>query len=1053
MENLIVPSGCTLNLGDNPVYVRASRIGGALNGGTLTPVADNSGPVALNTPSEGAVAGAGEVDEWTFFARMGQIITVVVETGGGNVPAPQLSFAEVRLFDSLSGLLSHASNSVAGLSVALADVLIPADGTCRVHIRAPASHPSSSGNYRLAVWEVSPDVAPLVLNQTTHGRIETPYSIDRWTFSALAGTQVRFDLINASAPGVAFTLRGPGGAILFSNLVNDSGLVNLPESGDYTLTAASTVGAYDIAYAFKVVETAQTPLAPGDTFTGQFTGSGQAQIFVITITNGGPLRITLNGGTSNRAELYAARGAPPTRGSFDGSAASGSGANRDLQILNAPAGQLYILVYGDHVPSPGAFTIQVSTAGVYLTGITPDRQANTVPFAMTLTGAGFEAGSTIELLGSGGILAGATTDVSVDSFTQMTANFPAGLVSAGLYSIRLRQPDGDTAILTNVFEMLAEGEARLTTRLIMPIQLVRIAMATIYVEYANEGTASMPAPLLMLRSADPDGSDRPIQSLDQTRIIQNFWAAGLPPGTAHEVFILASGNQPGMLHVGERRVVPVYFLGLRPPWDFSDNLVEMEIRYWTAEDPSPIDWTARKESLRPPTLDAATWDIVYANLTAELATTGDYVRMLSDNAQFLGRLGQVVTDVDKLWNAEVQQAYGFSAIPVLDSAVDSAVTAPGVTLDLARRFASNVRARNSMGWFGRGWYTPWQARLVVEDDGNLVKLVGEAGSARVFSRDTRNNGYFSGAGDSSALVSVGGGLYELRDSNGIFTRFRADGRVDYVQDPNGNRATATWDGAGRLLALAHTSGGSITLAYNGAGYVQTVVNSAGRSATYAYSGGYLQSVTTDDGKVTAYTYETAGTPAQRHALRTVTRGGATRTFNFDTRGRVTATFVAAGEQLVQFGYDSAGGVSITDAQGTTRLAFDHRGLLAKVVDPLGNVTTAEFNSELRLSRLIAPTGESQSLDWCDCGSLTRFTDELGHTTRFAYDNPFRRLTSFTDASGHTTAYTYNPRGNLLATTYPNNSAERFGAYSAAGLPQSYTNRRGQPLSYTYTPAG
>jgi RHS repeat-associated protein len=601
--------------------------------------------------------------------------------------------------------------------------------------------------------------------------------------------------------------------------------------------------------------------------------------------------------------------------------------------------------------------------------------------------------------------------------------------------------------------MLDPGEARLVTRVIMPGSLGRHAVATIYVEYANEGTASMPAPLLVLKSADPDGSDRPILTLDETRIVQNYWSAGLPPGTANEVFILASGAQSGMLNAGERRLVPVYYLGLQQPWNFSDNNVEMEIRYWTADDASPIDWAARKETLRPPTLDPATWDVVYANLTAELATTGDYVRMLSDNAQFLGRLGLAVTDVDDLWNAEVQQAYGFSAIPVLDSAVDSAVTAPGVTLDLARRFASNVRARNSTGWFGRGWYTPWQARLVVEDGGNLLKLVGEAGSARIFSRDTRNYGYFAGVGDSSTLAPVGGGLYELRDPNGIVTRFRADGRIDYVQDPNGNRVTAAWDGAGRLQTLSHTSGDWISLAYNGAGHVESVANSAGRSATYAYSGSYLQSATTDDGKVTAYTYETAGTLAQHHALLSVTRGGATRTFTFDPRGRVASTFLASGEQLVQFGYDSAGGVSITDAQGTTRLSFDHRGLLAKVVDPLGNVTTAEFNNDLRLSRLIAPTGESQSFDWCNCGSLTRFTDELGHTTRFNYDNPFRRLTSFTDARGHTTAYTYDTRGNLLATIYPNNSVERFGGYTASGLPQSYTNRRGQPISYTYTPAG
>lgn len=120
---------------------------------------------------------------------------------------------------------------------------------------------------------------------------------------------------------------------------------------------------------------------------------------------------------------------------------------------------------------------------------------------------------------------------------------------------------------------------------------------------------------------------------------------------------------------------------------------------------------------------------------------------------------------------------------------------------------------------------------------------------------------------------------------------------------------------------------------------------------------------------------------------------------------------------------------------------------------MGNITTSEFDSELRLKRLVTPTGESQSFTWCNCGSPASITDELGHTTKFAYDNPFRRLTSFTDAKGNTTSYSYDTNGNLLATIYPNNSAEKFGGYSPAGLPLSYTNRRSQPIAYTYTPVG
>ncbi len=60
---------------------------------------------------------------------------------------------------------------------------------------------------------------------------------------------------------------------------------------------------------------------------------------------------------------------------------------------------------------------------------------------------------------------------------------------------------------------------------------------------------------------------------------------------------------------------------------------------------------------------------------------------------------------------------------------------------------------------------------------------------------------------SSTLASGGGGLYELSDANGNVTRFRADGRIDYAADPNGNTVTAELRRVGPLgLAHAHFQG-------------------------------------------------------------------------------------------------------------------------------------------------------------------------------------------------------------------------------------------------------
>jgi RHS repeat-associated protein len=1053
VENLIVPQSAALNLSGLKLNAKVTSLQGNVTGGSVNVAPNVTGPLTEDTPTPNAIAVPGEIDEWTFYARAGRTLAVQVQTGGAGIPAPQLGFAEVTVLDPVNNVIASGQNSVSGQPVTLSEVPVAADGTYRVRVRAPATQTSASGNYVIGVFDATVEVLPLELNKSLNGRIESPFSVDRWTFAANAGQQIRFDLVNVSAAGLGFTLRGPNNYVGFNNLGSDSDLITLPESGAYALSVAGNGATSNTDYAFRVVETVQTEIALGDTFTGQFTGNGQAQLLKVTVTRTGPLRIALNNsGTGNRAELYARRGTAPTRGTFDYQSADGAGATRELIIPAASVGTLYILVYGDTVATPGSYTLQVSAAGVILESATPNRQASNVEFTMILKGAGFEPGTVVELVNAGNTAFPASS-VTIDSYTQLSAAFPANLASAGVYSVRVRQTDSDTATLPDAFELLAPGEPKLVTRLIMPGAFGRHAVATIYVEYANEGNASMPAPLVALKSSDPDNSDRPILTLDQSRIIQNFWSAGLPPGTANEVFILASGAQPGLLNPGERIQVPVYYLGLLQPWDFSDTQVEMEIRFWLADDTSPIDWAVRKESLRPPTLDVATWDVVFANLTGDLPDTGAYLRMLNDNAQFLGRLGQRVTDVDKLWNFEVQQAYGYSPLPVLDSAVDAALPVPGLVLDVSRRFSANLRARNQSGPFGQGWYTPWQAQLVVENDGDLIRLIGEAGSARVFTRDTRNSSYFSGSGDSSRLVAVGSGVYELHDPQGVVTRFNTGGRIEYVQDPNGNRVTATHDGAGRLLSLAHNAGGSLNVTYNGLGLIGSISDSAGRTTTYAYAGNYLQSVTSDDGKVTTYAYESGGNAAQRNALTAMTRSGVTRYFAYDSRGRLSSTWVATNEELTTFGYDSAGAVSVTDALGTSSYFYDHRALLAKTVDPLGNITSSEFDSDLRLRRLVLPTGENRTFSWCNCGSPTSITDELGQTTRFSYDHPFKLMTSFTDARNNRTTYAYDAKGNLLSTTYANGSAEVFGSHTGAGLYQSYINRRGQPVSLTYTPAG
>ena len=1058
VNSLIVPSGTTLDVNGLHVYARATQISGTILGGTVNQVAD-SGPIALGSSTPGTISLAGELDEWTFYGRAGREVTVVVNPGSSGSPAPlppYLNWAMVRLLDDTTNVLATATNSSAGQVLTINDITLPADGTYRVQVRAAPQHSSSTGNYLVTVWDVTANVAALPLNQQRNGNIETPYAVDRWTFSAVAGQQIRFHLIMVSGPGVAFDLHrdsAPPGEDLFQNLTGNSDLFTLANWGGYTLTAHGMGGLYGTAYAFSMDETLQTSLPSGNTFNGTFSGSAQAQIFYVNLTNSGPLQMALNGiPAGSRIELYAKLGAPPTRADYDYSSLNPSAGTLQLLVSLAPAGTWYFLVYADYVPVSGAYTLAPTSSSLILTAETPDRHGNNVDATLTLTGAGFDAATLVELVASNGT-AYAASSVGVDSFTQITATFAANTIPAGTYTVRVRRAGGDSSALPNALQVISGGQARLVTNLIVPSTVGRHAPATIYIEYANQGTVAMPAPLLVLT-----GTQRPILTVIRMGLMftEGFWTSAMPSGFSTNIQILASGSTPGVLQPGEAISVPVAYAGLLQPWDFSQNQVQFNLGVLTADNTTAVDWASLKSGMRPDSIPADAWDVLWANFTAQVgATWGGYVQMLDDNAAYLGRLGQRVLDVGQLLVFEFQQADGLSPIRTLASAVDVADDAPGLSLSFARVFPEPISQRYQLGPLGRGWSHNWQMSLSVASDGT-VTITGPAGSRRVFQPDSRYAGaYFSQPGDHGTLSALGGGAFSLQEKNGMLYAFRGDGKLDYVQDTNANRITCAYSGS-QLTGLAHSAGQSLTVAYSAAGRIATITDSLSRQTTIAYdgSGEHLLSVVTYDGRTNTYAYFTGQGIVQEHALSQIGyAGGSHRYFTFDAQGRLASTYRDGNAETVTFSYDSAGTVTATDAlSDASEFYFDHRGLLAKAKNALSNAVQLSFDNDYNLTQVTDPAGRSYSYEYDANGNLVRSTDALGKGTQFTYAPQFNRFASVTDANGNPTSYAYDAHGNLMSITYANKSRETW-SYDSLGNPTAWTNRRGHPINFSHDANG
>jgi hypothetical protein len=649
VNSLVVPAGSTLDLNGFHLYARNAQVNGAVLNGTITQLPD-SGPISFGIPTAGSLALAGELDEWTFFGRAGRSLTVIVNPGGGNPPAPvspRLEWTEVRLVGPAGNTLASASSSQAGALAALLNVALPSDGVYRIQVSAPAGQAGRTGNYVVTAWDSAPDVLPLNLNQQVTGRIETPFGVDRWKFAAVAGQQIRFDTVNTSAAGLLFRLTGPDGNALFDDRAGDSDLITLSASGEYNLTAYSHLGSSG-DYAFRMSQTSQTELTLGTAFQGTLAGSGQAQLLRVHVSEAGPLRVDLDDSSpANHNELYVQFGSPPTRSEYAFRSETPLAPDQSIVVPVAAPGDWYILVYGEAVPQASSFTLVASTTAISLTGVTPDRLGDSTESVLTLAGAGFNGVSAVELVAAGTGMAFPAATFDIPSPAQLTARFAAHFVPPGVYSVRVRKADGSSAELTNAFRVTAGGAPKLETRLILPDALpVHNIPAELYVEYANRGDVAMPAPVLVLRA-----SDRAYMTLDRSLLVGGFESPVRPDGYGDTVQILASGDTPGLLQPGEVVRVPVYWAGVA--WPPEPNPVNFQLTVSTVNQTDLIDWNALRDELRPTHIGPEVWAPIFANLVAQVGTTwGDYVRMLNDNAAHLGRVGQRLYNVSGLFAFE-----------------------------------------------------------------------------------------------------------------------------------------------------------------------------------------------------------------------------------------------------------------------------------------------------------------------------------------------------------------------------------------------------------------
>lgn len=501
-----------------------------------------------------------------------------------------------------------------------------------------------------------------------------------------------------------------------------------------------------------------------------------------------------------------------------------------------------------------------------------------------------------------------------------------------------------------------------------------------------------------------------------------------------------------------------------------------------------IDWNALRAA-RPSSIPADAWDAILYNVRDNLLDGSlgsdlwaDYVTQMSDNANYLATIGQTTSSVSDLWDFEVAAASAaLSPVQYLAGSVDASVATPGLPLTFSRTYGEDIASRFRTSTLGRGWTSNWDIHWSADDNGDIT-LHGPNGVDRFFTRN-KDGSYLASPGDYGKLT-LANGVFKLVETDQTSWQFRADGNLDVVADPNGNRITLGYT-SGLLTSLTHSNGRQLLLTYvSGPGstkLLSQLTDTMGpgsaddRVTTYQYdaAGEQLVRVTAPGNLVTQYAYtpETdrpftvlnskaqavnIGTVAdpRSHALTSIVHADGTHDFfSYDSQGRLIETHQDGGTQRVTFDYVSPGGVKVTDATGkATLLNFGLGGQLVQMRDGAGRIVNLGIDGKFQLSQLSGPGGEQYHYSYDARGNVTGIRDALNLQSSFTYDSTFNQLTGFTDANGNGIDYQYDTHGNLTRISYEDGTNEDF-TYNSFGEVLTATNRRSQTLAFGYNSAG
>ena len=742
------------------------------------------------------------------------------------------------------------------------------------------------------------------------------------------------------------------------------------------------------------------------------------------------------------ADLFVKYGSLPSVSDSDESLLSSASTTGRLLVPADQAGDYYVLVHGRE--GAGAFNAFVFTSAVAAYGpsaVSP----NTVGAGsdtLTISGSGFAAGSTAELVDAGGAVVATADTVTARDANTLLAHFDLSAVATGTYSLTVATGT-ESATLANA---VAVGPA---TPLLGAVQfslsgppVVRFNhVYDLFVRYANPNDVDVPAPLFELSSSDT-----------AFRLVGGYVGSSVLPSAAFSDGFI---DLLGIDQSGEAGVLPAGYSGvfdvqIEPIQDLSHTTVDVQLSTPAATDtydlssllqPGPAGESLLSAQILAAQVNGLTTvpaSATAADLTVSLDALGG---QLAAVASTLSGGGLYEADVADLLDTAEQSADGFGA----------------------------VTQQQLSGAFGQGTPDPLTYEVLSNPSEGYVDVVSPAGTRRFVQSGTTFTA--DSPDETGVLASQADGTLRLTESDGSFYQFNsaATPKLAYYQDAAGVKTTFNYDANGNVTSVVDGFGNTTTYAYNAANVVTSSTDGFGNTTTYGYTtatgpvltpgaaastSSLLTTITTPAGTTTLTYTPAGGSPATASLVASVTLpDGSGVQYTYDGFGRVTRTALLDGSDPVTYAYDATGLTVTTGfADGTSSTSIDGPGGMPLSTTSDGQTTRFSYGPTGLLSSLLAPGGGGQlSLAYSATGEATGVTSANGTVQGFTYDAD-GRVTGLTDGNGNTTTAAYNADGQLASTTFADGTQTQY-AYTSAGEVSQVTSRAGQVTGITYTTAG